>query len=66
MAERTISDCAHAPLLANCRKCGLSLHPDDPALKTTNYHSFLNCSAQKYLKHMRKRQSSKLDPREIT
>lgn len=41
------------------------MFPDNPALKTNLYDSFLNCSADKYLAHLRKRQADSLDHREI-
>lgn len=57
MSERVLSECAHKFNGTNCKICGVYNHPTDPVLKTTNFDSYLNCSASKYIKHMRKRQS---------
>ena len=65
MPERNISECEHKLVKSNCKKCGIYDHPEDPAIKTTQYDTFLNCSAHKYLTHMRKRQCQVLDSRDI-
>ena len=61
MTDRMISSCAHRLSGTNCKKCGVYDHPYDPAVKTNLYDSYLNCSAYKYLQHMRKRQSKPID-----
>ena len=66
MSDRTISDCHHKFATTNCKRCGLYQHPQDPAIKTVYYESFLNSSASKYLKHMRKRQCTAIEGKEIS
>lgn len=55
--QRAISNCEHKLAGSNCKKCGVYCHKGNLAVKTNTFESFLNCSAQKYLKHMRTRQS---------
>lgn len=55
MTDRTISSCSHKFSTSNCKKCGIYLHSSDLPIKTNYYDSYLNCSSNKYLKHMRKR-----------
>lgn len=65
MSEREISKCVHTPQarpdFTHCKKCGVILYEEDNAIKTNLFNSYLNCSANKYLTHMRKRKCLVLD-----
>ena len=62
MTERGISNCSHSPQIksdiSHCKKCGILLYEDDSAIKSTLFNSYLNCSAKKYLNHLRRRKCS--------
>lgn len=55
MSDRAISSCSHRFVGTNCKKCGVYHHSSDPSIKTSYYDTYLNCSSERYLKHMRKR-----------
>lgn len=57
MLDRTLSQCQHKFASSNCKACGIYNHAQDTALKTNLFDSYLNCSAEKYLKHLRRRKS---------
>jgi hypothetical protein len=50
----------------NCRRCGVYDHSNDPVQKTTQFNSYFNCSAEKYLKHLRGRQCQQMEVRELS
>jgi hypothetical protein len=66
MTERVISECVHKMVGKNCRKCGVYDHSSNPALKTTQYNSYFNCSAEKYLRHLRGRQCERIEAGELS
>ena len=65
MSDRVISSCTHKFSLSSCKKCGVYDFGTDQAIKTNFYESYLNCSAAKYLQHMRKRQSKPIENKDI-
>lgn len=65
MSDRVISSCAHKFSLSSCKKCGVYDFGADSAIKTNLYDSYLNCSAAKYLHHMRKRSSKPIENKDI-
>ncbi len=65
MSDRVLSSCSHKFVATNCKKCGVYSHSLDPSVKTNYYDSFLNCSADRYLKHMRKRICKTVECKEL-
>ena len=65
-SERNKSNCDHKYSGTNCKKCGSYNHENNQPVKTNHFESLINCSAQKYLHHLRKRKSHPIENKEIT
>lgn len=57
MLDRRLSSCEHKFVRLNCKKCGIYNYGENEALKTNLYESTFHSQSQKYLSHLRSRQT---------